>query len=265
MIRDIQKEDFINTFYCEDCFDTMARMKFNGFKVDNVITSPFYNTGRGSKYHNTQKSRDNYEGRYDIHLDDMTNDEYIDFSVRLFDMFDDIVKENGCILYNMNYGSENTELMWLTIANIISSTVWTIADDIIWKKKSALPNNVSPNKLTRIVEHIFVFCRKKEFKTFKANKNVTSVRKTGQKMYENVFNFVEARNNDGSCKLNKATFSTELIEKLIDIYVTEDSIVYDPFMGTGTTANACKNRNIKYIGSEISEAQVEHAKLRVEG
>ena len=265
MIRDIQKEDFINTFYCEDCFDTMARMKSNDFKVDNVITSPFYNTGRGSKYHNTQKSRDNYEGRYDIHLDDMTNDDYIDFSVRLFDMFDDIVKENGCILYNMNYGSENTELMWLTIANIISSTVWTIADDIIWKKKSALPNNVSPNKLTRIVEHIFVFCRKKEFKTFKANKNVTSVRKTGQKMYENVFNFVEARNNDGSCKLNKATFSTELIEKLIDIYVTEDSIVYDPFMGTGTTANACKNRNIKYIGSEISEAQVEYAKSRVEG
>ena len=36
-------------------------------------------------------------------------------------------------------------------------------------------------------------------------------------------------------------------------------------MGTGTTANACKNRNIKYIGSEISEAQVEYAKSRVEG
>lgn len=86
MIRDIQKENFINTFYCEDCFDTMARMKSNDFKVDNVITSPFYNTGRGSKYHNTQKSRDNYEGRYDIHLDNMTNDDYIDFSVRLFDM-----------------------------------------------------------------------------------------------------------------------------------------------------------------------------------
>ena len=265
MIRNVQQESFINKIFCEDCFETMKRMRANNFKVNNIITSPFYNTGRGTKYHNTQKSRDNYEGRYDVHLDDMTNDEYIDFSIQLFDMFDEIIEKNGCILYNMNYGSENTELMWLTVAAIISSTVWTIADDIIWKKKSALPNNVSPNKLTRIVEHIFVFCRKDEFKTFQANKNVTSVRKTGQKMYENIFNFIEAKNNDGSCKLNKATYSTELIEKLIDIYVTDDSIVYDPFMGTGTTANACKNCNIDYIGSEISSAQVEYAKERIRG
>lgn len=54
-------------------------------------------------------------------------------------------------------------------------------------------------------------------------------------------------------------------EDFINTFYCEDSIVYDPFMGTGTTANACKNRNIKYIGSEISEAQVEYAKSRVEG
>lgn len=42
--------------------------------------------------------------------------------------------------------------MWLTIADILRNTNFTIADSIIWKKKSALPNNVSPNKLTRITE-----------------------------------------------------------------------------------------------------------------
>lgn len=253
----------LNHIYCEDCFDTINRIKSSNYLVNNIITSPFYNTGRSSKCHTSEKSRQNHEGRYDIHLDDMTNDEYIDFTIHLFNEFDKIVSENGCILYNMSYGSENTECIWLVLAEILKQTNWTIADDIIWKKQSALPNNVSPNKLTRIVEHIFVFCRKKEFKTFKANKKVKSTSKTGQKYYENVFNFIEAKNNDGSCKLNKATFSTDLITKLLDIYVTENSIVYDPFSGTGTTANACILKNIQYIGSEISKAQVEYSNKRL--
>ena len=253
----------LNHIYCEDCFDTIKRIKKSDYKINNIITSPFYNTGRSSKCHTTEKSRQNHEGRYDIHLDDMTNDEYIEFTIHLFNDFDEIVEKNGCILYNMSYGSENTEIMWLVIASIIEKTNWTIADDIIWKKQSALPNNTSPNKLTRIVEHIFVFCRKKELKTFTANKKVKSVSKKGQKYYENVFNFIEAKNNDGSCKLNKATFSTDLIIQLLDIYVAKNSIVYDPFSGTGTTANACILRNINYIGSEISQAQVEYSNKRL--
>ena len=247
----------------EDCFITMDKLLKNDIKVDNIITSPFYNTGRGSKCHNSEKSLKNHEGRYDIHLDDMTNDEYVEFSIRLFNNFEKILKKDGCILYNMNYGSENTDLMWIVIAEIIKNTDFTIVDDIIWKKKSALPNNTSHNKLTRIVEHIFVFCRKNEIKTFKTNKKVKSISKKGQKFYNNIFNFIEAKNNDGSCNLNKATYSTDLILQLFDIYVKEDSLVYDPFMGTGTTANACKIKNINCIGSEISKAQCEFAYERL--
>lgn len=258
-----KKDLKLNHIYNEDCFDTIERIIDNKIHVDNIITSPFYNTGRSSKCHTSEKSRQNHEGRYDIHLDDMTNDEYIQFTIYLFNKFDKIVAENGCILYNMSYGSENTELIWLVLAEILKQTNWTIADDIIWKKQSALPNNVSPNKLTRIVEHIFVFCRKNEFKTFKANKKIKSVSKKGQKYYENVFNFIEAKNNDGSCKLNKATFSTDLITQLIDIYVQDEAIVYDPFSGTGTTANACILKGIQYLGSEISEAQVEYSNDRL--
>ena len=256
---------FDNKIFNEDCRQTIQKMIQQGYKVDNIITSPFYNTGRSSQCHTSQKSRDNHEGRYDIHLDDMTNDEYIKFTVDLFLSFDKILQDNGCILYNMSYGSENTELMWLTIASIIQNTPFTIADDIIWKKNSALPNNVSPNKLTRIVEHVLAFCRKSEFKTFKANKKVKSISKTGQKYYENVFNYIEAQNNDGANKLNKATYSTELITKLINIYVQPNSKIYDPFIGTGTTANACLlAHNITYIGSEISKKQCEYAEKRIQ-
>ena len=34
----------INKIFVEDCFDTMERMIDKGIKVDNIVTSPFYNT-----------------------------------------------------------------------------------------------------------------------------------------------------------------------------------------------------------------------------
>ena len=69
--------------------------------------------------------------------------------------------------------------------------------------------------------------------------------------------------NDGANKLNKATFSTELVLKLLNMYATKDSIVYDSFIGTGTTAVACKKYGCKCIGSELSEAQVKYARSRL--
>ena len=228
--------------------------------VDIILTSPPYNTARTCK---TQRSIDNYENRYDIHLDNMTADEYIDWTENIFNSYDKILKPNGVVLYNISYGNENPDLMWLVIAEIIKRTNFMVADCIIWKKNSALPNNVSPNKLTRITEFVFVFCRKNEYKTYNSNKQVKSISHTGQKFYENIFNFIEAKNNDGSCKLNKATYSSELCEKLLKIYAKPNAIVYDSFMGTGTTAVACKRLGLHCIGSELSEAQCEFANNRL--
>ena len=45
---------------------------------------------------------------------------------------------------------------------------------------------------------------------------------------------------------------------LLDIYANDNTIVYDPFNGTGTTGVGCIKRNLTYYGSEISEAQCEY-------
>ena len=156
--------------------------------------------------------------RYDKFIDVMSNDEYRDFTVNLFKGYDKILKENGVVLYNISYGNENSECMFLAVSDILTKTDFTIGDVIIWKKKSALPACLSPNKLTRITEYVFVFCRKEEYMTYHTNKKVVSVRPTGQKMYNNLFNFIEAPNNDGVNGLNAATYSTELCEKLLSIY-----------------------------------------------
>ena len=52
----------------------------------------------------------------------------------------------------------------------------------------------------------------------------------------------------------------------IKIYADEGYVVYDPFMGTGTTAVACEkygDENMICIGSELSEAQVNFSKERL--
>lgn len=252
-------------FYNENCFETIKKLNNNGTKVDIVLTSPPYNTARTSQ---TQKSIDTYNNRYDIHLDNMTNEEYCQWTIDLFRQYDTILNKDGVILYNISYASENPHIMWLAMADIIRNTNFMIADCIIWKKKSALPNNVSKNKLTRITEFVFVICRKDEFKTFNANKKITSQNSKGQKYYENIYNFIEAPNNDGSCSLNKATYSSDLCLKLLNIYANTESVIYDSFMGTGTTAVACMkfnngNNNIICIGSELSEAQVKYSEERI--
>lgn len=120
------------------------------------------------------------------------------------------------------------------------------------KKKSSIPFQTSPTKLSRIIEPIFIIVHKDYLHTFKANKEVSKINeKTKQKFYKNYYNIIEAKNNDGVDTKLKATFSTDLVEKIMNIYFPEGSIIYDPFMGVGTTAKACILNNRKFIGSEL--------------
>ena len=257
-------------FRNEDCFKTIEAMERSNYKVDLVMTSPPYNTNKKAGKTRTLNTTSVKEGqynyvRYDSFIDNF--DEvggYVNWSRNLFINMEKILNKNGVILYNMSYGSENTTDMFLVVADIIQNTNLTIQDCIVWKKSNALPNTCSSNKLTRIVEYVFVFCRKGEEKTFNSNKKVVSTRESGQKMYENIYNFIEAKNNDGSNNLNKATYSTDLCKKLLSIYAKEGSTVYDPFMGTGTTAIACEELGFNCVGSELSDAQVEYSKNRLE-
>lgn len=249
----------LNSFYNEDCFITMDKMKHENFTVDIVLTSPPYNMTK-------RKGGDADTGRYDVYKNDFLSEEdYIDFSIRVFNDFDSIVKKNGVVLYNFSYSVENPKLPYLLVAELTKNTNWTLADTIVWKKKSAMPFPAQERKLVRTWEFIWVFVRKNEVNTFTCNKGIASIsEKTGQKYYNICYNFVEAKNNDAPTKsLNQATYSTEMCTKVLNIYGDNGYVVYDPFMGTGTTANACKELGMNYIGSEISEAQCEYAKNRL--
>ena len=246
----------VNKIYNEDCFITID--KIEEYSIDMVMTSPPYNMTK-------RKGGNADTGRYDVYTDWLSVDEYVNMTTKLFDCFDRIVKENGVVLYNFSYSIENPTLPYILVSELYARTNWCLADTIIWKKTSGLPFPANERRLSRNWEFIWVFVRKSDIDTFVCNKGVKSIsEKTGQKYYNIYYNFVDAKNNDGETRnINQATYSTELCEKLFNIYGKEGMIVYDPFMGTGTTAKACKNMNMFYIGSEISQAQCEYAENRL--
>jgi len=247
----------INKIFNEDCILTMKNLPEKS--VDLIITSPPYNTCVKRKGGPTDI------GKYDIYKDNKTETEYIDWSIEIFNGYDKILKDNRVVLYNFSYSIDNPSLPYKLVSKIIESTNWNIADTIIWKKKMSIPHPASYNRLNRICEFIWVFARKLEMKSFITSKKIASIsEKTGQKYYEIVDNFIEAKNNDGSNKLNKATFSTELVTKLIDIYGQEGDLIYDSFFGIGTTALAAIDKKCNFIGSEISEKQCEYARQKIQ-
>ncbi len=55
----------------------------------------------------------------------------------------------------------------------------------------------------------------------------------------------------------------KLYEYLIKTYTNENDVVFDPFMGSGTTGVACKELNRKFLGVELDKEYFDIAKRRI--
>ena len=56
-----------------------------------------------------------------------------------------------------------------------------------------------------------------------------------------------------------ATFPEKMINRLIQMYTKSGDLVLDPFLGTGTTLEACRNTNRAGIGIELNERFIQPA------
>ena len=233
-----------NVIYNENCKKTMQIIPDE--VIDGIITSPPYNI-------NTKRSDCYYNNGYSD-LDNLSEEEYLQVRTDEFKEFSRIINNKGVICYNISYSKENPILPTLLVSKIHNETDLTIADIICWKKRSALPFQTSPTKLSRITELIYIFVKKEKLHSFNTNKQISRInKKTGQKFYKNYVNYIEAKNNDGYKSLLKASYSQDLVNKLISIYFPKGSLIYDPFCGIGTTILSCIKNDCYYIGSEIIE------------
>ena len=240
-----------NNIYCGDTVETMK--KLNEESIDLILTSPPYLASIRQDNHK-------YPGAKDQVKDNQSVDDYLDWIVENFKQYERILKKDGVVVFNFSYTTFNPSLPYFLINEVFNNTDFRIYDTFAWKKKSAMPVSGHPNRVTRIVEMVYIFAKTPYFK---ANKTVSSVSRTGQKYYNNYYNFIEARNNDGKVEGHEATFSTDFASFFIDLYSKENEIVLDNFSGTGTTPYAASKMNRQYIGIDLVEKFCQYARERV--
>lgn len=86
---------------------------------------------------------------------------------------------------------------------------------------------------------------------------------TGARSYD-WFNDINLVKNVSKVDFNHpCPVPVELMERIIKLTTNEGDTIFDPFMGSGTTAIACLNTNRNFIGSEIDELYFEMAKDRI--
>ena len=101
-----------NIIYNEDCLITLD--KIDEKSIDVVLTSPPYNmTKRKGGYADT--------GRYDVYQDWKTEEEYINWMVLIFNKIDNVLKDNGVIIFNINSlpSYSSTFLSFKSFSNIL--------------------------------------------------------------------------------------------------------------------------------------------------
>lgn len=139
-------------------------------------------------------------------------------------------------------------------------------DDIIWLKPegAALNRNggfyqhrkpvaYKPNTVT---EYILVFKKPAPFLIDKVLRQDSLVE--GEYERTNVWQINPDGNNE-----HPAPFPTGLAERVIRYYSYKGELVFDPFMGSGTTAVVAKQLGRAYFGIDISEEYCEMARKRV--
>ena len=169
-----------------------------------------------------RKRNDKYKNFNDI------NDNWYQLNV-------DVVKEllrvaKGHIFYNLQANYYNR----IDVYKLIGMFSEKIVDIHIWEKSNPMP--ASGMSITNAVEYFIVLGPK----ALKSNKTYTK-------------NIITTSVNSKMPKDHKAVMKYEVAEHFISLFTEKSDIIYDPFMGIGTTAKAAISANRQWIGSEISK------------
>jgi len=230
----------LNQIHTENCLDTMSRMPDNF--VDMVLTSP--------PYDNLRK----YEG-YDFPFEKIANELYrITKTVLVWVVGDATIKgsETGSSFRQALYFKE---------------LGFKLHDTMIYEKNSpAYPANRKGNRYTQIFEFMFVFSKGEIPKQLISDKpNKWAGHKDFSGKLKNPVPEFSPRNNIWKYTTSfngykhPAPFPEQLAKDHILSWSKPEQIVYDPFMGSGTTAKAAKDLGRQFIGSEISNTYTQIA------
>ena len=207
----------LNKIYNEDCLEGMKRILDNS--IDLIVTDPPYlinykSKGRKDKEHRFKK----------VILNDDNEDLIKDYIKECYRILkDDTAMYMFCSAAKVDFFKTELE-KYFTMKNMI-----------IWEKDNHTAGDLES-----------MFGRKYEI-VFLVNKGI---KKFNGKRLGDVWKFKRVL---GDKQVHQNQKPIELIEQCIEKHSDENDIIFDGFMGSGTTAVAAMNTNRRYIGFELDE------------
>jgi site-specific DNA-methyltransferase (adenine-specific) len=234
----------INKIYNEDNLETMAKMP-DSF-VDLIVTSPPYNKGYWSSNRNLNNGFKTKARRidYENYSDNLNPKDYEEWQKKFIKECLRILKPTGSFFYNHQPIQKNHQEV-----NPLFIYDFPLKQTIIWNRKNT--PKLDKSYFFPITEYIFWLQKEKDSRVkFNRKKALFNT---------NVWNISPDVKNKFP-----APFPEELVNNCILSCTEENDLVYDPFMGSGTTAKMTILNNRNWIGSEISTEYCEIINKRLE-
>lgn len=226
----------LDHIYNEDCLDTLKRMKNDS--IDCVITSPPYNMNlriRNGKYCSRQIVKE-LSTKYSNFNDNLPIEEYNKFHSLVLT---ELLRVSKVVFYNIQIVTGSKRSIFKMIGDFHEN----LKDIIVWDKGVAQPA-MQQQVLNRRTELILVF--EKDYPISRQFRYANFERGTLTDIWE-------IKRGKKISKEHGAIFPEELVSKIVENFTNIGEVVYDPFMGLGTTAVVCKKLKRKFVGSEISK------------
>jgi modification methylase len=233
----------INKIYNENCMETLKRMP-DDF-IDCIVTSPPYNKSYWSMNQNVNngfktKSRKITYGDFN---DDLQPEEYERQQREVLTECIRVIKPTGSIFYN------HIDILHLhTTIHPKYVHDFPMKQIIIWNRKNTPKLDVS--YFYPINEYIFWIKKTKDSKPF-FDRDKAFFKK-------NIWDLIPDVSNE-----HPAPFPMLLAGNCIMSTTKENDLIYDPYMGSGTTALACLEYNRNFIGSELNKEYCDMANNRL--
>jgi site-specific DNA-methyltransferase (adenine-specific)/modification methylase len=241
-------ENELDKIFHESCLDTLARLPDDS--IDLVVTSPPYNMNlriRNGEYTSRQIVKE-LSTKYAGFSDNMPIEEYYEFHKKVLE---ELLRVSNLVFYNIQIVTGSKRAIFRLIGDFAES----LKEIIVWDKGNGQPA-MQEQVLNRRSELILVF--EKDYPISRQFRKAPFKRGTLDDVW------LVRRERKKGVTNHGATFPEELIRKILENFSTEGDIVYDPFLGTGTTAIVSKKMRRRYLGSEISEDYFEISRTKLE-
>jgi len=226
----------LNKIYNMDCLEGMKQLDDNS--VDLIVTSPPYEDISGAGYNGSKK---------DILFFKL----YSEFVDKLFNEYYRVLKNTGQIFFNVKSKTHIKTLKtphWLEFLE--SFRQFKFKSYIIWKYAGSFD---STSKRFHLDYEIIYHLSKGDDIYLNENCGIKDPLTSVWYIPHNIKD-----------RLHPTQMPKAVVERILKVASRKNDIIMDSFIGSGTTAIACKQLNRKFIGFEISPEYCKIANKRLE-